>query len=209
MSARRWVLVAVVAVAAFAAAFALASRGDDGPEADPGPSVPLDALEGDARELVALADAGRALRHHATYEQPGGDRFEVWVDGERVREDVTPDDGDLRRVLRTGDGGLSCVQSGGSWTCTDADVAVGGGLQGRLEQLSGDLVGADVTATDATVAGQDARCFAIASPDDPIEICLTDRGILARLAAGDERIELVDLDDDVPGSTFDRPDTSG
>ena len=201
---RRWLLVAVVALVAFAAAFALSSRSSDDGDPDPAPSAELDALEGEARELVALVDAGRTRAHHAVYEQSGGDRFEVWVDGDRVREDLDPADGAARAVLRTGDDHVDCTRADGAWECAEADDA-GSGLQERLEQLSADLVGLPVTAESATVAGVDVRCFAVTGPETPVEICLTGEGVLARLVAGEDRLELVSLDGEVPDEVFDPP----
>jgi hypothetical protein len=203
---RRWVILALVALAAFAAAFALAPRGDDDDDTRSDLDLEgLDALTVEARELVTLADQGSHVAHHAVYEQSGGDRLEVWTDGARLREETTPADGPRRLLLRTDDEDLVCLEEAASWSCEEAtDEAEG--VQTRIEQLVVDLIGVDVTVRDGTVAGAEVRCFEAGDGEELVEVCLTRVGILARLAAGSARLELVDLDDDVGDDHFDAPE---
>jgi hypothetical protein len=209
MAGRRWLLLVLVAGVAFVAAFVVTSRGED--DDNPEPSTldldALDALSVTARELVALADQGSQVTHHAVYEQPGGLGLEVWADGERVREETRVDDGDHHLLLRTPDDAVDCVEASGDWTCEDTDAVPG--LQSRVEQLTADLAGADVTEREDEVADLAVRCFEVTvAPDEVLEICLTPEGVLARLAAGDDRLELAQLDDDVDDDDFERPDGS-
>ena len=206
MARSRWLILAVVAVAAFAGAFIYASRGDD----DDRPRGELDlenldALTIEARQLVALAQRGGQVTHHAVYEQSGGNRFEVWTDGERVREETTPAEGERRLLLETEDTVLTCVEEDDSWSCDEADGPVVD-VQSRLDQLVADLVGADVAVQDAKIADRDVQCYEISGGEEAVEICLTREGVLARLAAGDDRLELVSLDDKVDDSRFTQPD---
>ncbi len=207
MAGRRWLLLVLVAGVAFVATFAVTSRGedDDGPERPPVDLEALDALSVAARELVALADQGSQVTHHAVYEQPGGLTLEVWADGEHVREETRVDGGEHRLLLRTPDDAVDCVEEDGGWACSDAEVVPG--VQGRVEQLTADLAGAEVTARDDDVADLAVRCFEVTvAPDEVLEICLTPEGVLARLAAGEDRLELVQLDDDVDDDDFEVPE---
>jgi hypothetical protein len=205
---RRWVILALVGVVAFVAAFVLGSRGDD----DDGTRSEvdlegLDALTAEARELVALAEQGGHVAHHAVYEESGAGRLEVWTDGERLREETTPSDGLRRLLLRTDDEELACVEEADAWSCEEAaDEA--SGVQTRIEQLVVDLVGVEVTVRDRTVADVEARCFEAGAGEELVEICLTDVGILARLGAGSARLELLELDDDVDDARFEVPEGS-
>jgi hypothetical protein len=207
MGARRWLLVVLVAAAAFAIAFVVASRDEDG-EDEVRTELDLDALDAlapAARELVTLADRGSRVPHHASYQQPDGPTFEVWTDGEQIREETVLPDGERRLLLRTEDEAVECVEAEGGWDCTEPS-APGSGVQGRVEQLTADLAGAEVTARSATVAEVDVRCFDVAvAEDEALEICLTAEGVLARLAAGGDRLELVELDDDVDEDDFQVP----
>ncbi len=208
MGRRRWVVLAVAAGVAFAVAFFVGSAGDDDPD-DAGSELALDdleALSAEARALVARVEQGAGVRHHAVYEQSGGHRFEVWTDGARVREETSPRGSDRRLLLRTAGDTLACTDEAGEWSCEEPTETVPG-LQGRLDQLVADLIGADVTVSDATSADLDVQCFDVSGGEDAVvEICLTPQGVLARLAAGGDQLELVTLDDDVDDDDFDRPD---
>jgi hypothetical protein len=198
-------IVAALAVAAFVVAFVVASRGDDDDDVRAEADLEgLDALTVEARELVALADQGRQVTFHAVYEQRGGDRFEVWTDGVDVREETTPAEGERRLLLRLGEEAVDCVEDDDGWTCEEP-TEPSSGVQGRIEQLVADLAGAEVAPRDGTIAGTDVRCFAITTAEGPLEICLTMAGVLARLEAGDARLELVSLDDEVDDDVFEVP----
>ncbi len=207
MAGRRWLLLLLVAVAAFVAAFVVTSQGeDDEPDRRELDLDALDALSVTARELVALADQGSQVTHHALYEQqPGGLALEVWSDGTRVREETILDDGEHRLLIRTPDEAADCVEEEDAWACTETDAVTG--VQGRVEQLTADLAGAEVTAREEEVADLAVRCFDVTvAVDETLEICLTREGVLARLAARDERLELVRLDDDVDDDDFEVPE---
>lgn len=207
MARRRWVILAVAAVGAFAVAFFVGSADDDDRE-DAGSELDLDDLEAlgaEARELVVRVEQGAQVPHHAVYEQSGGHRFEVWTDGERVREETSPAEGERRLLLRTDDETLACVEESGEWSCEEpTETAVG--LQGRLDQLMADLFGVEVVVSDATVADVEVQCWDVSGGEDAVEICLTPEGVLARLAAGGDELELVSLDDDVDDARFDPPE---
>lgn len=207
MGRRRWVVLAVVAIVAFAVTFFVASDDEDDAD-DAGSALTLDDLEAlgvEARELVARVEQGAQVTHHAVYEQSGGHRFEVWTDGERVREETSPADGERRLLLRTEGEALNCVEDEDAWSC-DEPTEAAPGLQDRLDQLVADLIGAEVAISEATIADLEVECFDITGGEDDLQICLTEAGVVARLAAGGDEIELVTLDDDVDDDDFDPPE---
>lgn len=207
MDRRRWLLLAVAAAAAFTVAFYVASEDEEDGD-DTGSELTLDDLEAlgvEARQLVTRVEQGALVAHHAVYEQSGGHRFEVWTDGERVREETTPADGERRLLLRTGDASLSCIEDAGEWSCDEPTESTQG-LQDRLDQLIADLIGAEVAVSDATIADVEVECFDITGGEDELQICVTEAGIVARLAAGGDEIELVSLDDDVNDDDFESPE---
>ncbi len=204
---RRWVIVGGLAIAAFVAAYVVTTRADD--DDDPPAAVELEGLDDlsvEARDLVSLADRGGEVPHHAVYEQPPDARFEVWTDGTRVREETTGDDGDRRVLLRTPDEAVDCVEADGEWSCEEVEARPDAVASISIQQLAVDLVGAEVAISDGTIAGEDVRCYEVTGTEAPTEICLTLDGVLARLGAGTERLELVSLDSDVDDDRFDRPD---
>lgn len=207
MDRRRWLILAVAAAAAFTIAFYVASEDeDDGDDAGSELTLDdLDALGAEARQLVTRVEQGALVAHHAVYEQTGGHRFEVWTDGERVREETTPADGERRLVLRTEGEAVSCIEDAGEWSCDEPTEATQG-LQDRLDQLVADLIGAEVAVSDATIADLEVECFDITGGEDELQICVTQAGIVARLAAGGDEIELVSLDDDVDDDDFESPE---
>ncbi|MGH9275069.1 MAG: hypothetical protein ACRDZU_10515 [Acidimicrobiales bacterium] len=206
MDRRRWVIVTVVALAAFVGAFMFASRNDDDDRGVGELDIDdLDALTVEARELVTRAEQGGQVTHHAVYEQSGGHRFEVWTDGERVREETTPAQGERRLLLRNGSDVVACLEEADAWVCDETDEPVAD-VQSRMDQLVADLVGAEVVISNGTIADLEVQCFEISGGEEAVEICLTQEGVLARLAAGDDRLELVSLDDDVDDSRFEPPD---
>jgi hypothetical protein len=205
---RRWTLLVagLVVVVVLAPVLVLVGRGDDAELDGEVPELVDQASLGEAgRELVRLVDEGRALVHHARYEQSDGSRAEVWVDGDRVREDVVSGDGARRRAVRTGDQGFTCTDGGDGWVCTDAGE-VTTGIEDRRDQLVADLAGAGVTVRPDTIADHDVRCFSVTSAEGDVEVCLTLDGATARIAVADEQVELVELDRSVPDDAFDRPD---
>jgi hypothetical protein len=206
MTRRRWVVLAALAVMCFIATVVVATlrNDDESPSAASTPDLDVSAFTGAARELVALVDHGRDLVHHASYEQSSGDRYEVWVDHARVREEVRPVDGKHRLFVRTERKAVDCVQDGTRWSCSEP-VKPSIGVQSRLEQLVADLSGLTVSASDAKVAGLGVRCFDVESPESPVEICMTPEGALARLVVDNEDIALAKLDFEVDGSVFDIP----
>lgn len=215
---RRWWILAAGAVVFLAAAAAVALLARDEP-AEPTrselPEAPAAAPDTDSRELLDLLERGRAQTFHARYtattpdEADATTRLELWRDGQRVRQDsvVEAPDGTVRTasIRDPDDRVVSCVQrDGGDWNCGPPSQTSGD--QDLFGSVADQLSGADVTVTDAQVAGHDARCFTLTDATATSELCVTDEGIPVRLAAGDEaEMTLDELDRDVDASVFTPP----
>jgi hypothetical protein len=187
---------------------AVLSDDDDETARQPDRGAALDAAlpPGPARDLVTLVRLGRTLAYHAVYEQSGGHRLEVWIDGPLVRQEVTPAGGDRQLLLRNEDETFECTApaAGGDWTCGEpAETSIG--IQDQLQQLVTDLEGVRVSATGKQIAGEAVQCYALDSPEAPVEICLTADGALARLAAEGEQLEVVELERGADASVFAGP----
>lgn len=203
MSTRRWLLLAVVVAVAFFAAYVVGQ--DDGDDSAPSdPQLDLEALPAGARELVSLAAAGTDGQRHARYEGSDGSRLEVWSDGERTREEMTPADGPRQLVVADGERSTRCEEADDGWDCGDP-VDAPAGLGGRVDQLLLDLEGATVAASDDTIAGLPVRCFDVASGEGEVSICLAQDGVVARLVAGSTSLELTEVDDDQPADGYEAP----
>lgn len=205
----RQLLAALAVLAAVIAAIVLWPEGDDEPDIADMSVEDLANLDLGARELVSLAVRGHDRDFHARYEGSDGRQIEVWVLADSVRQLLEGTDGVATLTQQRGDEATRCVDEGSGWACEPiADDAVDAdelGLRGTAEQLTDDLVGASVTVTDDEIAGVTVRCFAFTSDDLPAEICLTTDGIVARLAAGTDTLELTLLDDALADGDFELP----
>lgn len=219
---RRWPWAAAAAIAVAAAAIAVVALGGD--DDDPsGPAVtselpdPLDASnDPDTAELAGLLAQGRAATYHATYGTSGGAEaavegttLEVWRDAGRLRQDTTAtiegQEVQTSSFLRDGEAVVcSTSTDGAGWSCSSS-TATGAEEDGVFGSVHQQLAGSSVTARDAEVGGEAARCFAFSGPEGDGELCVTLDGVPASIAMGDVRIELTDLEDAVPGDAFDLP----
>jgi hypothetical protein len=223
---RRWPWAAAAAVVLAAAAIAVvALRGDD--DEPSGPAVtselpdPLDASnDPDTAELAALLAQGRAATYHATYRTSGGadaavegTTLEVWRDGGRLRQDTTATiEGQAVQTssfLQDGEAivcstAAAAATDGDGWACSSS-TPTGAQEDGVFGSVHQQLAGSSVTARDAEVDGEAARCFAFSGPEGDGELCVTLDGVPASIAMGGVRIELADLEDAVPADAFDLP----
>lgn len=206
----RWAIAGSIVVVLLAGALILWLR--DGSDDDPDDgSDPLALDEGvldqTTAELVDLSRAGGAGRYHVRYQQSDGSTMELWRSGDDLRQDVVTPEGAEVRVLQVDDVTTRCDRSeGGEWRCTEADEATAPDVLGRLVQ---DLQGVPFDVEDAEILGVAVRCFASRAGADTgadlVEICFTSDGVLARLAADGEQLEMVALDDEIPADAFDPP----
>lgn len=210
--------IAAVVLAGAGVAVAALSGDDDEPS---GPTVtselpdPLDSSnDPDTAELAALLAQGRAAAYHATYGTSGGAEaavegttLEVWRSGGRLRQDTsaTIAGQEVRTSSFLQDGEVVVCSTGADgWTCSRS-VPTGTEEDGLFGSVRQQLAGSSVTARDAEVSGEPARCFAFSGPEGDGELCVTLDGVPASITMGDVRIVLTDLDDVVPGDAFDVP----
>jgi hypothetical protein len=212
-----WVAAAVVLGAAAVAVVALGSDDDDptGPAVTSELPDPLDSSnDPDTAELAALLAQGRAATYHATYGTSGGAEaavegttLEVWRDGGRLRQDTSAtiegQEVQTSSFLQD-DEVVVCSTAVDGWSCSSS-VPTGTEEDGVFGSVHQQLAGSSVTARDADVGGEPARCFAFSGPEGDGELCVTLDGVPASIAMGDVRIELTDLEDDVPADAFDLP----
>jgi hypothetical protein len=225
----KMILAAVVVAAAAVAVWFFGIRdgddsssqaGTDTTEAvDEAPTVTTLPLTDAGTELQDLLQSSRDGTFHATYtatnppDTEGGQSTGYTVDlfrsGGRTRQDTTThlSGGDYLTTGILADGkSIVCTKQGPQdWTCSQTDVDEGTESDGIFGQVLSELGGVDVTATDDTIDGQDVRCFAYTTSQGPGSMCLNADGIPVRITGGDTDLELTDLSDDVPDSTFDPP----
>lgn len=163
-------------------------------------------------ELVDLSRAGRAGRHHVRYEQSDGTTMELWRCDAELRQDVVTPGGEELRVYRIDGTTTRCEQpADDGWECVPADDPTASDV---VAQLVDDLEGATFEVEDDEVAGIEVRCFSSAAEAvtgaEQVQICFTREGVLARLSADGERLEMVAFDRDVPDDVFTPPaDSTG
>ncbi len=186
------------------------TRSDDlVPAVEATTSVPL---AGPQAEMLRLLERGRNGTYSATYRQTGP-RGETIVrqvrrpPNERSETETGSGEG-LRRSVTvvSATGRVVCAQQGGGpWTCENRP---GRGTGAITDALSATVVAQisrlKVEPTDAQVAGQETRCFNVSGGEGPpAEMCLTRDGVLARVVAGDTRLEMTELDrSNPPDSAF-------
>lgn len=217
---RRWPWVAAALVVLAGAAVAVVALGSD--DDDPaGPAVtselpdPLDSSnDPDTAELAELLAQGRVATYHATYSTSGGagaavegTTLEVWRDGGRLRQDTTAtiEGQEVQTASFLEDGEVVvCSTAVDGWSCSSS-TPTGAEQDGVFGSIHQQLAGSSVTARDAEVGGEPARCFAFSGPEGDGELCVTLHGVPASIVIGEVRIELTGLEDTVPADTFDLP----
>jgi len=205
----RQLLAALAALAVVVAVIVLWPEGSDERDVADLSVEDLANLDLGARELVSLAVRGKNQDFHARYAGTDGRQIEVWVLAGDVRQVVEGDD--IVATLSQERGGEStrCTDEGDGWTCepvTGESVAANDlGLQDAVEQFTADLVGITVDTSDDEIASVPVRCFRFTTDEVPAEICLSLDGVVARLVAGEDSLELIELDDEVDEGDFALP----
>lgn len=197
---RRVAVIAAVVVAIGVVTFVTiraGTRNDDlVPAVEASTTLPA---SGPHAEFLRLFDAGRKASYSVTYRQtgPGGEstvRQARRPPEERV-ETESGAGGDAKHTVTvvSKTGSVGCTrQGGGPWSCEPQPGRSSGAL---TDILSGTIV-AQISALKVEprsdrVADQDVRCFVLSGGEGPpAEMCLTREGILARVVAGDTRLEL-------------------
>lgn len=177
------------------------TRNDDlVPATEASTTVPLSGPHG---ELLGLFDQGRKASYSVTYRQTGPAGESVVRQARRPpeeRTEVESGSGDgVRRTLTvvTVTGRFGCTREGsGPWSCSPEPGRGGGALTDILSAtLVSQLRSFRVEARDERVGGEETRCFTLTGEQGPpAEMCMTPEGILARVGAGDTRLEMTALD---------------
>jgi hypothetical protein len=217
------VLVAVVGLAA--AGWWLFIRDDDDdasrlPDAASGsvgsiPPAAESVPDAEAQSLQELLEEGRERTFHTTYqatgdpEALGGDlTVEVWRKDGKIRQDTTVVRGST--TVRSsgfvlGDETVTCTKTDDApWACS-SEPDPGTTEDGLFGAVAAELSGADVTETQETVAGREARCFTFPTGDSTGKICVTPEGIPLSLSANGQELVIVDVASDVDDAVFEPP----
>jgi hypothetical protein len=193
------VVVVAIGVAIFVTIRAGTRNDDLVPATEGSTTVPLQGPQG---ELLRLFDEGRRASYSVTYRQtgPGGEstvRQARRPPEERVEtESGTADNAKRTVTVVSGTGAVGCERQGsGAWSCQPKPGRGSGAVTDVLSStVVAQLRSLNVEARDDRVAGHDVRCFVLSgSGGPPAEMCLTPEGILARVVAGDTRLELTAL----------------
>jgi hypothetical protein len=181
------------------------TRGDDlVPATEASTTVPL---SGPHAELLRLFAQGRRASYAVVYRQVGPAGESVVRQARRPPEERTETESGTGEAVKrtttvlTATGRVGCTQEGsGPWSCSPQPGRGGGALTDILSATIVSQMGAlKAEASDQQVAGQDVRCFTLSGAEGPsAEMCLTTDGILARVGAGDTRLEMTALDRGAP-----------
>ena len=169
------------------------------------------------QELLDRLAAGRERPLHLRLE-PDGDTpegqgrltVELWRDGGRVRQDLVVEAQGFRNQLaafQLREGTFQCQAVGEDWRCEAfrSLATESGAPAGIVEAAAATLAGAEVVASDETVAGREARCYAIETAAGASTMCVTAEGIPVRLTVEGQQLTATVVEDDVDGSVFDLP----
>jgi len=222
------VVVALVVVGIAAAVLLTLRAGtDDSASGDGSQVTTTAALEGPAGELVGLLANSGAVNFDVAYTvsdpaRGAGATAHLWRRPPLARLDTQSGTGDsVRRdsSMLTASGPVRCSSlATGPWTCAPSPGLDLRTLSVVPPALAAQLGGLDVSVADATVAGEEVRCFTLAprpgtsvSGDSrPGEVCLTPDGIAARVAAGATRLEMTSLQRGrMPDEVFEPPASVG
>lgn len=197
-------VVLAIAVVTFVTIRAGTRNDDLVPAVEASTTVPLQGPQGD---FLRLFGQGRQASYSGTYHQtgPAGEstvRLARRPPEERVETESGAGEGIKRTatvVMATGR--VGCTQDGtGPWSCSRQPGRGSGALTDVLTaSLVSQISAFKVEGRDDQVGGQAVRCFTFSgSQGPPAEMCLTTEGILARLVAGDTRLELMALNREAP-----------
>lgn len=212
----------MVLLGALVVGLVAALGGDDDGDQERGPrptTTTLAPIGKEGQELLARLERGRAQPLHLRFEPEGVDPtspdgrlvVEIWRDGDRVRQDVVLEGEGFRQDLvafELPDGTFACQGTGEEWVChaTRSVASEAGDPGGIVEAAAADLAGAEVTTTDETVAGREARCYAITRADgDGSTLCVTSDGIPVRMGVQGQQLTATVVEREVDGDVFTLP----
>ena len=149
-----------------------------------------------ARRLVDSLEAGRRATFHAKYTVSGAADpsqsivLELWRKGIDLRQDTIVEGGTESGHAASffhGDTITSCTQPvGGSWSCKPAAAGSLPGPDALVQQLTDQLGGISVRATDETISGVASRCYLLEIPSDAAKVCVRSDGVPTLIASGEQ-----------------------
>lgn len=168
-------------------------------------------LTPEGRQLLELLGRRDKQTYHARYTgsapQTSSITLESWQKPPLVRQDSqVAVEGQVAHtssfVLR--DGAVRCTQLGATpWTCAKTDSVASADPLASIRSRLGE--GA-VEVRDTTATGRPVRCFRFTAEGATNELCvIPDKGIPVTVRAGESRLELESLDEQVPEETFTPP----
>ena len=205
---RRVAVITAVVVAIGLITFVTIRAGTRNDDLVPATEAPTSLpTSGPHAEFLRLFGEGRKANYSVTYRQtgPAGEstvRQARRPPDERLEtESSSGSDTEHTVTVLSATGRVACSRRGGGpWSC---EAQPGRGSGALTDILSGTLVaqiGAlKVDPRNDRVGDQDVRCFVLSGGQgSPAEMCLTREGILARVVAGDTRLELTALNRATP-----------
>jgi hypothetical protein len=144
---------------------------------------------------------------HATYRALGDPAklggsltYEVWQRPSQLREEATLVNGagTTTRVAR-------CSQTTSAWTCNGSGTLVAPGPLELLTNVSGQLAGRSVTASDQAIGNRKVRCYQAGPLNDTFVLCAAANGTPVLVANGDVRYQLVTVSPSVDSNAFTLP----
>jgi hypothetical protein len=158
-------------------------------------------------EFLRLFDEGRKASYSVTYRQtgPAGEstvRQARRPPDERVEtESGAGAEAKHTLTIVSATGRVGCNRQGdGPWSCEPQPGRGSGAITDILSStIVAQISALKVEPRDDRVGGQDVRCFVLSGGDGPpAEMCLTREGILARVTAGETRLDLTALNEATP-----------
>lgn len=199
----------------------LALRGGDDDEArGPAPTTtstkPVTKV---GHELLDRLAKGRQLELHLKLEPdpatPSADgsnvTLELWRNGDLVRQDLVLTGPGVRNEVSSfqrPDGDYYCQKAqDADWVCqaTRSTATESGQPAGLVESAAATLAGAEVVATDTTVAGQAARCYDIKGQQGASTLCVSAEGIPLRIGVNSQQLTATTIERSVDPKAFDLP----
>lgn len=214
---RRKLILAAAAVVASGVTAAVLLSDDDRPEKRVPARADLVGLGPQGAEMGALLSKGKEAVFHAQYRAVSDDpaaagqelSMELWRKAPRERFDVSVSVGGRQAktsVFRLPERAVGCTsEADGPWNCRPISSTEPAGPDALIAQVADEMKGRTISARDDRLGGNAVRCFTLPLESYPGEVCLTAKGIPARVSAGPSRIELVRLMTTVPDGAFSPP----
>jgi hypothetical protein len=215
----RVALVALVAVGvAIGLDVGLGSSSSSGASGSSPSGSAAGKLTAQARQLRTLLAKGTRATYHAKYtltssdptEGTGSAAIEVWHRPPLERQDTvlsapnTPSQNQME--LRLARGLLTCTESAqAQWSCSKYTTALPSGPEAIVDQITSSLRSETVTGRAATVAGNAAECYDVATKKSALSLCVSRQGIPLEVTEGAFTLVITTLDHTAMRSVFTPP----